>query len=169
MPMSEEEGTAVAVAQDSIETLLTMMGVTASVMPQAAPVVDEEKEADTPPVTFDIQGEDLGLLIGRRGQTLACLQYIVRIIVSHKTGEWLPIVIDVEGYKQRRYEALRTLALRIAERVKASKTPFTLEPMPAYERRITHLTLADHPDVTTQSIGEGESRKVVILLREVAD
>jgi len=86
--------------------------------------------------------------------------------VGHQTKTWIPIVIDVEGYKQRRYEALRNLALRVAEQVKASGMPFTLEPMPANERRIAHLTLADHPDVTTQSIGEGEARKVVILLRE---
>ncbi len=164
MPMLEEEST--GVAKDIIEALLAQMGLTASVARQEAdPVFGDEEEAPAP-ITFNIEGDDLGLLIGRRGQTLACLQYIVRLIIGQQTGSWLPIVIDVEGYKQRRYEALRTLALRTAERVTTSKMPFTLEPMPAYERRITHLTLADHPDVTTQSIGEGESRKVVVLLRE---
>jgi len=164
--MPEEESS--RVAKDIIEALLAMMGLTASVTRQEAGPVSGDEEEAAAPIAFNIEGDDLGLLIGRRGQTLACLQYIVRIIVGQQTESWLPIVIDVEGYKQRRYEALRTLALRIAERVKTSKMPFTLEPMPAYERRITHLTLADHPDVTTQSIGEGESRKVVILLRETA-
>jgi spoIIIJ-associated protein len=78
----------------------------------------------------------------------------------------VPIIIDVEGYKQRRYEALRALAWRLAEQVKVRGVPFSLEPMSAYERRIIHLALADHPDVTTQSIGEGEARKVVILPKE---
>ena len=163
--MPEKENAVAEVAKDILEALLTMMGVTASIVPQASSIVESEEEA-TALIAFDIEGDDLGILIGRRGQTLACLQYIVRLIVGHRTKAWLPILIDVEGYKQRRYEALRTLALRIAEQVKANGEPFTLEPMPAYERRIAHLTLADHPDVTTQSIGEGEARKVVILLRE---
>jgi len=79
---------------------------------------------------------------------------------------WVPIIIDVEGYKHRRYQALQALAYRMAERVKVKKIPFALEPMPAYERRIIHLTLAENPDVTTQSVGEGEMRKVVILPKE---
>lgn len=166
--MPEEDKNVVDVAKDIIEKLLVMMGVTASVnLQEDVSIIDNEKEAAT--LSFNIEGVDLGLLIGRRGKTLACLQYITRLIVGHQIEVWLPIVLDVEGYKQRRYEALRTVALRIAERVKTSKISFTLEPMPAYERRVTHITLADHPDVTTQSIGEGEFRKVVILPRETAD
>jgi len=109
-----------------------------------------------------VRGEDLGILIGRRGQTLASLQYMVRLIVGHQAQAGLPIIVDIEGYKQRRYEALRELAWRIAEQVKVSKSPFSLEPMPAFERRIIHITLADSPDVTTESTGFGEVRKVVI-------
>lgn len=165
LSMPEEESAVAEVARDILETLLAMMGVTASVMLQASSIVEGEEE-DAALIAFDIEGDDLGIVIGRRGQTLACLQYIVRLIVGHRTKDWLPIVIDVEGYKQRRYQALRDLTLRIAEQVKAEGEPFTLEPMPAYERRIAHLTLADHPDVTTKSIGEGEGRQVVILLRE---
>ncbi|MCL0091489.1 KH domain-containing protein [Dehalococcoidales bacterium] len=148
------------VAKSILETLLTKMGVTASVVPQVKPLIREGA-----PITLEIKGDDLGILIGRQGQTLSCLQYMVRLIVSHQTKVWLPIIIDVEGYKQRRYEALRALAWRMAEQVKARGMPFTLEPMPAYERRIIHLALAEHPDVTTQSIGQGERRKVVILLK----
>jgi len=139
-------------AKEVLETLLQIMDISASVA-----------QVDTDPITFDISGDDLGILIGRRGQTLAGLQYIARLIVSHKAGEWLPMVVDIEGYKQRRYQALQALAYRMAERVKAKRTQFALEPMPAYERRIIHLALAEHPDVTTHSVGEGETRKVVIV------
>lgn len=148
------------VAKSVLETLITKLGVVASVVPQAKPVAGGEEAATS--IDLDIKGEDLGILIGRRGQTLACLQYLVRLIVGYQTEAWVPIIIDVEGYKQRRYEALQALAWRLAEQVKARKVPFTLEPMLAYERRIIHLALADHADVITESIGEGEARRVVI-------
>ncbi len=141
------------------------MEVSAAVVAQAQPVVEEEKET-TASIVLNVKGEDLGILIGRRGQTLTALQYTIRLIVSHQTKVWIPLIIDVEGYKQRRYEALQALARQMAEQVQARKEPFTLEPMPAYERRIIPITLADHPDVTTQSIGEGEARKVVIVPKE---
>jgi spoIIIJ-associated protein len=152
------------VARDTLEKLLGLLDVTTTIQSQEGRTGQGEVE-DTAPVSFDIRGDDLGILIGRRGTTLASLQYILRLIVGHQTRTWIPIVIDVEGYKQRRYGALQSLALRMAEQVKAKGSPFALEPMPPYERRIIHLTLADHPDVTTESIGEGDFRKVVILLR----
>lgn len=163
-PTFEERDDAADKAKNVLETLLDLMGVTASVVPQAQPEAEGEEEAPAP-VAFNIEGEDLGVLIGRRGQTLASLQYIVRLIVACQAKAPVPIVIDVKGYKQRRYEALQALAWRIAERVKVRGTPFTLEPMPAYERRIIHLTLAEYPDVTTQSTGYGEARRVVISPR----
>ena len=141
------------------------MAVAGSIAPQARHL-DEEEEEVAPPIAFDVKGDDLGILIGRRGQTLASLQYIIRLIVGHQTETWIPIDIDVEGYKQRRYKALQILAQRMAEQVEIRGVPFTLEPMPAYERRIIHLTLADHPGVTTESTGMGESRKVVIRPNE---
>lgn len=152
------------VAKGILEELLTRLEVVASVVPQTAPPAEEGEET-APLITLDIEGDDLGILIGRRGQTLASLQYIVRLIVGHQAEDWVPIVIDVEGYKQRRYERLQALAWRLAEQVKVRREPFTLEPMLAYERRIIHLALADHPDITTESIGEGESRRVVIRLK----
>lgn len=160
MPVPEDRDDITEVAKGILETLLTKMGVAAKVVPRVQPFVEEE-ETDTP-LAFDIEGDDFGVLIGRRGQTLSCLQYIVRLIIFNQTKVWVPVVIDVEGYRQRRYEALQALALRMADQVKAKGVPFTLEPMPAYERRIVHLTLAEHPDVATQSTGEGESRKVII-------
>jgi len=157
--VTEERGSVTEVIKDVLEALLTKMDIVASVMPQVQTASDQGEEV---PIAFDIQGDDLGILIGRRGQTLACLQFVVRLIVGHQTKTWTPITIDVEGYRQRRSEKLRALAWRLAEQVRTRKSPFTLEPMLAYERRIIHLALAEHPDVTTESTGEGEARKVVI-------
>jgi spoIIIJ-associated protein len=148
------------VATETLQKLLTLLEVEGVVAPAVYP--DESSEQPTALVAFNIEGDDLGILIGRRGQTLAALQYILRLIVGHKTETWAPIIVDAEGYKERRYEALKALALRMADHVKTRGSPFTLEPMPPYERRIVHLALADNPAVYTESIGEGESRKVVI-------
>lgn len=156
--MAKRDSDVAEVARGVLEELLARMGVVASVAAETGAAVEEGGS----PLTLDITGEDLGILIGRRGQTLASVQYIVRLIVGHKTQVWLPIVVDVEGYKRRRNERLQALAWRLAEQVRTRRTPFTLEPMLAYERRIIHIALADHPDVTTESIGEGESRRVVI-------
>ncbi len=149
-------------AREVLETILTRLGVSASVACQTNPPAGGGEGV----ITLDVSGDDLGILIGRRGQTLSALQYVVRLILAHQTQARVPVVIDVEGYKQRRYEALQALAQRMAEQVKAKGRPFTLEPMLAYERRIIHIALADDPDVTTESVGEGESRKVVIMPRE---
>ena len=164
LKMNEEAGDkdVADVAKGVLEALLERMGITASVvLGDKAPA-----EGDASIIKLDVKGEDLGILIGRRGQTLTSLQHIVRVIVAHQTAARVPIVIDVEGYKQRRYEALQALAWRVAEQVKAKGRPFTLEPMPAYERRIVHLALADQPDVTTESVGDGDERKVVIMPRK---
>ena len=155
----------VEMAKSIVEALLAKLEMVASVTVKALPSAEGSDEANAP-ITFDVTGDDLGILIGRHGQTLASLQYIARIIVAHQTKSWLPIIIDIEGYKQRRYEALQALARRIAEQVKTRRAPFTLKPMPAYERRIIHLTLADHPDVITESTDVGEARRVVILPRK---
>jgi spoIIIJ-associated protein len=148
------------VALETLEKLVSLLEVEGKVVTGSYP--DEVGEEPMASLAFNIEGDDLGILIGRRGQTLAALQYILRIIVGHQTKTWMPIVVDAEGYKQRRLEALKALALRMADHVKTRGAPFTLEPMPPYERRIIHLTLADNPAVYTESVGEGESRKVVI-------
>ncbi len=162
-PVAESDtGDMTEVVKGILVNLLDLMGVTGSVIPQPPPVIEGEEEAAAP-VSVNIEGDDLGILIGRRGQTLSCLQYIVRLIVGHQKGVWAPIAIDVEGYKQRRYQSLQTFAQQMAEQVKSREAPFSLEPMPPYERRLIHLVLADDPDVTTESSGEGEARRVVIL------
>jgi spoIIIJ-associated protein len=111
---------------------------------------------------LDVEGEDLGILIGRRGQTLMSLQYLLNLIVSKQTNRRVAFGIDVDGYKRRREEALVGLAKRMAARVRGTGRSVTLEPMPPNERRIVHITLADDPSVMTVSIGEGDARKVAI-------
>jgi spoIIIJ-associated protein len=154
-----EKADAVEVAKEVLETLIKLMKITAEVS------VLQGNTGELP-VTLNIEGEDLGVLIGRRGQALASLQYVVRLIVAEKLKVWIPINVDIAGYKKRRYESLQDLALRLAEQVKRNRRLIMLEPMPADERRIIHLALANHPDVTTQSMGEGDMRKVAILLKK---
>ena len=114
---------------------------------------------------IDIKGEDLGLLIGRRGDTLLALQYLVNLMVSRKYPGKGGITIDVEHYRHRNEERIVSLAKRMAERVRESGQPITLEPMSASERRLIHMTFAEDPDLETNSVGEGENRKVVISAR----
>lgn len=143
------------VAKEVLENLLQLMEVSG----------DVQVSANEMPVSLNIEGEDLGILIGRRGQGLVALQYVVRLMVAARLKAWVPLLVDVCGYKQRRRESLGRLALRLADQVRVRRRAITLEPMPADERRIIHLALADHPDVVTHSIGEGDDRKVVILLK----
>jgi spoIIIJ-associated protein len=112
-----------------------------------------------------LHGTDLSILIGHRGETLAALQYITRLIVGKELHRPLPIVLDVEGYRARRERQLRQLAQRMAQQAVERGRTMTLEPMPANERRIIHIELRDHAQVTTESIGEGEHRKVTIIPR----
>jgi spoIIIJ-associated protein len=153
-PMASLEKNVSEVATEVLDTLVRLMGISGRV-----------EASSEIPVTLNIEGDDLGILIGRRGQTLACLQHIVRLIVAGRLKAWLPLAVDVAGYKKRHCENLRKLALNLADQVRLRRRAITLEPMLPDERRIIHLTLANHPDVTTHSIGEGETRKVVILLK----
>ncbi|PKB71117.1 MAG: hypothetical protein BZY87_07270 [SAR202 cluster bacterium Io17-Chloro-G6] len=111
---------------------------------------------------IDLEGEDSGLLIGRRGQTLQALQFLVNMIVR-KEHEGVRVVLDVENYRQRRESSLRDMATKVAARVAQTNRGITLEPMPPADRRIIHTTLTDHPGVTTESTGEGEGRKVMVM------
>jgi len=154
-------------ARQIIQNLLDKMGIDARVEVEDSEYVMPNEEGDEgQDQIVNIIGEDLGILIGRRGQTLNTLQYLIRLMLAQQEKEFYPIVIDVNNYRQRRYEALRSMAFHMAEQVKDKKMPFSLEPMPAFDRRIIHLLLLKHPEVTTQSIGVGEARKVVIVLIE---
>jgi spoIIIJ-associated protein len=119
------------------------------------------------PLTLNIQGinENLGLLIGRRGETLAALQLLVSLIVGHRTKHRMRIIVDAENYRERREANLRSLALRVAQQVRNYRRSIALEAMPPHERRIVHIALSDSKDISTESIGEGDARRVVISLK----
>jgi spoIIIJ-associated protein len=162
----DEDEDVVAIAQELLRDLLKLMGVRARVVPLPLHNSDMLDQGDeSPSIALDVQGPDLGVLIGRRGETLNALQYMTRLMLSHKLGRWVPMAVDVEQYKRRRRHSLQQLALRMAERVSFSQQSVALEAMPAAERRVIHLTLHDHPTVTTESVGEGEQRKVTIIPR----
>ncbi|WP_376796534.1 RNA-binding cell elongation regulator Jag/EloR [Thermogemmatispora sp.] len=141
---------------DVLQHILRYMNIRASVQVRS-----------TDPLTLNIQGihENLGLLIGRRGETLSALQLLVNLIVSHRTKRRMRIIVDAENYRQRREENLRSLALRVAQQVRNYRRSIALEAMPPHERRIVHLALADSQDISTESIGEGDARRVVISLK----
>jgi len=148
-------------AREILEQLLNLMDIEAQVTPSEEFSVNTD-EGTTTSIGLNIEGDDLGILIGRRGQTMASLQHIVRIILAHKMDIRIPVVIDVEGYKQRRCDGLRALAARLADQVKTRKISFSMEPMSPFERRVVHMALADRNDVITESTGIGMNRKVVI-------
>ncbi|MCL4530942.1 MAG: KH domain-containing protein, partial [Chloroflexi bacterium] len=117
-----------------------------------------EAREDRRPIMVDIRGGDLGVLIGRRGETLNAFQYVASLMVGKETNQFAQLIVDVEGHRDRRERQLRQLARRMAEQVTKSGRKLTLEPMTAAERRIIHMELRDHPAVTTQSTGEEPHR-----------
>ena len=153
------------VAKEVVRELLTHMGVAADVMavdnPSAVPLDPE----DPPTIFIDVLGRDLGMLIGRRGEHLAQLQYLVNLLVNRRLDTWTRVVVDIEGYRSRREESLIGLAERVARQVARSRRPIVLEPMPPNERRIVHLALRENPEVTTESNGEGSLRRVTVQPR----
>ena len=144
-----------------LASLLEHMGLNASVeiINQSAL---EAGEGD-PALVLNIIGDDLGLLIGRQNEVLSALELIARLMVNQQAHMHSSFVVDVNGYRARRAEALRKLALRMAEQALESGRTMVLEPMPPSERRIIHITLRENPAVTTQSVGEGDHRKVTII------
>jgi spoIIIJ-associated protein len=141
--------------------LLEHMGLTASVeIIKQSPL--EAGEGD-PALVLNIVGDDLSVLIGRQNEVLAALELITRLMVNQQSHMHSSFVVDVNGYRARRAEALRKLALRMAEQALESGRTMVLEPMPPSERRIIHITLRENPAVTTQSVGEGDHRKVTII------
>ena len=160
----EDNAALLAVAQEITEDLIDLMGLQAAVHPIDPPI--EAEPGEPPTVGVDIVGPDLGVLIGRRGDTLQQFQYLVTLLVNKRVGGFNRVVVDVGGYKRRREESLMGLADRMAVRVAQSRRPLPLEAMPPNERRVIHLALRDHPEVYTESQGEGEGRKVIIYPRE---
>jgi spoIIIJ-associated protein len=146
----------VEITVDVLQHILRYMNIHATVQVRS-----------TNPLSLNIHGihENLGLLIGRRGETLSALQLLVSLIVGHRTKHRMRIIIDAENYRERREENLRSLALRVAQQVRNYRRSIALEAMPPHERRIVHIALSDSKDISTESIGEGDARRVVISLK----
>ena len=122
--------------------------------------VGEDKENKA--ISVAIETEEPGILIGYHGETLSSLQLMLGIMVSKKINEWVRVVVNVGDYREKREEVLKRMALSAAQKAKFSQEPVTLPPLSGNERRIIHLVLTDNPDVTTESEGEGDERRVVV-------
>lgn len=152
-----EEIDLAGLAREVVEKLLFLMKIPATVKVT-------KQEGQGPPVKVEVEDEkgELGLLIGRRGDNLATFQYMVNFILSRRLKSAVRVLVDVAGYRQRRRKELEELAERVADLVRSTHRSITLEPMPARDRRVIHLTLREQPGVSTRSIGTGENRRVVI-------
>ncbi len=151
-----DRATAAGRAQEFLQDLTKLMGVNVSV----AVATDEEGN-----VRVNMEGDTLGILIGRRGETLDALQYLTSLQVNKGQSNYTRVTLDTEGYRSKREEALVRLANRMANRAQKTGRKVSLEPMNPYERRILHSALQDHPAVTTHSEGEEPNRHVVITLK----
>jgi len=144
-------------AMNTVNQILTASGISVTTNIRSA----NDEEVGGP--IIDIVGEDSGLLIGRRGQTLQALQFMVNLIARNQHGDGTRIMLDVERYRQRREASLRDMAVRVASRVVQTGRNITLEPMSAADRRVIHVSLSDYQGVTTESVGLGDDRKVNII------
>jgi spoIIIJ-associated protein len=158
-PVATDDDRLLSFASQTISELITKMKIEAKVNAR----YDESDEDKGPAIRVDIGGEDLSVLIGRRAETLSALQYIAALIISKEAGHWVQLVVDVEGYRNRRERQLQQLARRMADQAMKTGRRQVLEPMSAADRRIIHLELRNHPSVTTESIGEEPARKITIL------
>ena len=162
-PLSQQDAeNMVAITKATIQELLHHMDIRAEVHAEMGAPDDEDGPA---PVLANITGGDLSILIGRQAETLNALQLITRLIVGKEVGNIAHVVIDVEGYRKRREDALRQLAEKMAQQAISTGRRQSLEPMSPAERRVIHMTLRDSAGVTTESVGEEPRRKVVIVPR----
>lgn len=156
----EDVENSLEIARATVAEILEKMKMRAKV---SAHLGESDDPRYPPPVVVDITGDDLSILIGRRAETLNALQFITRMIVGKELGRSVHIIVDVEGYRQRRERNLRQLAQRMASQAIKSGRRQVLEPMSPAERRIIHLELHDHPEVSTESVGDEPRRKVTII------
>jgi spoIIIJ-associated protein len=159
---TEFEQIAIVATEAVVGELIQRMGFVAEIQVRWG---EKEEGGRIRPLLVDLHGDDLSLLIGRRGETLSALQYITRLIVAKEASQPVAVVIDVEGYRARREMQLRKLARRMADQAIDLQKTMTLEPMPSNERRIIHIELRDDPKVSTESVGERDRRKVTIIPR----
>jgi spoIIIJ-associated protein len=128
-------------------------------------VIDPHGDEDSPSIWVDVQGKDASRLLAHQSEALDALQLVIQTMWAHQTKSGLRLTLDADSYKERRTKHIQQMAQRLAERVVSSGRPITLEPMPPGERRLVHIALRDHPQVTTESHGEGSSRRVTIRLK----
>lgn len=131
-----------------------------------AVVIDAKFDETDHNLDIDLSGDDMGVLIGKRGQTLDSLQYLVSLVVNKDTEDYIRVKVDTEDYRRRRKETLENLAKNIAYKVKRTKRPVSLEPMNPYERRVIHSALQNDKYVTTHSEGDEPFRRVVVTLKK---
>lgn len=155
-----EEDYILDIARDVVNELLEKMKVRASVSAEYLPATDSRNRV---PVRVNINGDDLSYLIGRQAETLNALQYISSLIINKEIGRSVPLIVDIEGYRDRREKQLRQIARRMADQAVSTGRRQVLEPMPANERRIVHIELRENTDISTESIGEEPRRKVTII------
>jgi len=155
-----EKDLALQVTHDTLEELLEKMHVHANVSTHFG---EPDANRNRLTVHADITGKDLSILIGRQTETLNALQYIASLIISKELSRPITLIVDVQGYRQRREQQIRQLARRMAEQAVKTGRRQVLEPMPANERRLVHLELRENPNVKTESIGEDPRRKVTIV------
>ena len=149
------------IARGTLLDLLSLMGLDeAKVEVRRAEPGPREED---PPWVLNVTGPGTDALIGHRGKTLDALQYITRLIVGREFSRWVHIVVDVQGFKARRAQSLRKTAQRIAEQAVRTSRTVKMEPMPPHERRVIHLALRSNPDVQTESVGEGDQRRVTVI------
>jgi spoIIIJ-associated protein len=159
----EDDEETLRVSHNTVAELLQRMRLEAEVQARWGEI---STHSGIQPLLVDIRGKDLSILIGRRGETLDALQYITRLIVGKELRKPVAVVIDIEGYRARREKQLRRLAQRLAHQTVERGRTMSLEPMPPNERRVIHIELRDHPQVYTESVGEGDKRKVTIIPRD---
>ncbi len=149
-------GDAVAVASESLKTILDLIPIEASVTTK----LEDDR------IVLSIEGDQSGILIGRKGRTLDALQFIVSKIVNKALDQKVRVVIDSENYRERRRESLVEMALKIGEKAKRIKKPITTGPLNPHDRRIIHLALRDDQELDTKSRGDGVLKKVLIIPRK---
>ena len=143
-------------AKDFLNNIFKIMGEDVT--------VDTKKENDV--LNVELSGPDMGIVIGKRGETMDALQHLTSLVVNRGDLDFVKVAIDTENYREKRNLALESLAMKLANKVSRTGRNTTLEPMNAYERRIIHATLQNHDKVTTYSVGQGVNRKVVIALKK---
>ena len=164
--ITQTEDIALHIAKETVIDLLDRMHIDAEVN---AYIAEPDDDRSRRPVWVDVSGDDLSILIGHRAETLNALHYITSLILGKELGRAVPLVVDVQGYRKRRAIEVQRLAQQMADQAVKSGRRQILEPMPPNERRLVHIELRKNPLVTTESIGEGNRRKVTIIPVESED